>query len=780
MRRKIAFPIFLVFLIFFTIGQLTPSFAGAINNTENFVDANSSNIDNHANHGTFSNFTAEQYADLINDTLTEENTSNSTGVLGSSTASTTGSTTLENQVVGSLYTLSVNGWTSQIMAYIGVTTAAKLGKAAIYRHNDLALMGQTGEISLTVGTSWRTFTFSTHVYLPYDSYILVAWCASGSGNGLLYYGSGSANQGHIDPNTYEANFANPMVVNSHNAFNYDINCSMIYPLYEFDAEFSWTTADYAQSQEYLCIRTDTYSGSVAENVKVDVWNGAGWTNIAASLTASSWNNISISTYLTSATIYFRFLGQFDSSDTIQNTWKIECSLIHTWSTDYPLDLSTTATMSLSTLVQVSYHINLVESTSVGITLDVINASAKTESVDLGLTAQVRLDTFVKVDYHITTNETTTTSLTLDGKTQETIPTNVTGTITLTTTIQVTQGIPSNLTGTITLTTSVQVSHGILDNLTGTVTFTTLVEVRCNVELEETTSLLLNLAGLSEMEVPPNATGLVSLNVLVETSYHVELSEAGPSINLDVDLNLDLAGEYEAPSNMTGSIAFSAVVQVGYHVTTAEVQTLTLSQSKTANYTKPLSLMPYFTLSVSISGNFSSPTSSGSNGTGSTGPQASGNVFDVRIVRLAYVYRFEQTLTRSVSVTVNFTNVGTTSGDAVWDWWVDGTSQDKLVSRTETGFVGAGQSNLFICTFDLEQGDYVFNAEVKSIAGNVLSSRAMASLAFSVGYIYTDFMKDNFVLILIVCFAVIICILSYRRRKQKHSRNSRRKRKSHRR
>jgi hypothetical protein len=110
-----------------------------------------------------------------------------------------------------------------------------------------------------------------------------------------------------------------------------------YVSYELDLEFQWTTADPAQTSEYLCIKTGTLN---AETLKVDVWNAGGWTNIIASLSASAWNNVSIGTYLTAATITFRFLGGSETSDLTQSSWQIECSLIHVWtqSVNYELEL----------------------------------------------------------------------------------------------------------------------------------------------------------------------------------------------------------------------------------------------------------------------------------------------------------------------------------------------------------------------------------------------------------------------------------------------------------
>jgi len=311
---------------------LTEANTGGTVNTEDFVDGNLSNVDGHAGHGTSSNFTAQQDANIAyNDTLTDDNTSNSTGVLGYSTASTTGSTTIEDQLVGSLFTPTSSGWASNVMAYIGCTTATKASKAAIYRHSDLALIAQTAEITLATGTSWRTYTFTTYPFLVASTgYVLVAWSFLGTGNCLLYYASGTSNQGHIDPNTYGANFADPMVVLSHNAYQYDINASLITPNYEMDCEFNYTVADYSQANEYLCIRTSSYTGTTAENLRVDVWSGGAWVNLIASLTANDWNNVSISSNLTSANIYFRFLGASEASDSSQNTWIIECNLIHYW------------------------------------------------------------------------------------------------------------------------------------------------------------------------------------------------------------------------------------------------------------------------------------------------------------------------------------------------------------------------------------------------------------------------------------------------------------------
>jgi len=107
--------------------------------------------------------------------------------------------------------------------------------------------------------------------------------------------------------------------------------------YELDLETQWTTADPIQTYEYLCIKTGTLN---EENLRVDVWNGTDWITLTSALTASAWNNFSISSYLSSATLTIRFKGATETNDTAQSTWQIACSLLHTWSqqTNNKLDL----------------------------------------------------------------------------------------------------------------------------------------------------------------------------------------------------------------------------------------------------------------------------------------------------------------------------------------------------------------------------------------------------------------------------------------------------------
>ena len=106
--------------------------------------------------------------------------------------------------------------------------------------------------------------------------------------------------------------------------------------YELDLEVQWTGADYTRTNEELCIKTGTFSGS--ENIQVRVWNntGSSW-HWLMNLTASQWNNVSITSYLTSNTFTVQYLGGTETGDTNQDSWNIDATLLHVWTSQDTLD-----------------------------------------------------------------------------------------------------------------------------------------------------------------------------------------------------------------------------------------------------------------------------------------------------------------------------------------------------------------------------------------------------------------------------------------------------------
>ena len=103
--------------------------------------------------------------------------------------------------------------------------------------------------------------------------------------------------------------------------------------YMMEIEVQFTGANYTQDNEELCIYTGTQD---AESLTIEVWDGS-WKQVASFLSASSWNNISVATYLISSTLTVRFKGGTDTGDASESTWQIDSVLLHTWNgTNYEI------------------------------------------------------------------------------------------------------------------------------------------------------------------------------------------------------------------------------------------------------------------------------------------------------------------------------------------------------------------------------------------------------------------------------------------------------------
>ena len=147
---------------------------------------------------------------------------------GYETIGTVGVVTLENYIVGSIFTITENGVADSITAALRVTTKGKNMKCAIYYHGNLSLVGQTSQVSVPVTdpAAWKTFNFTDPKpnLTANTVYILVAWSYSNSGIGTLAYDAGDTNQGHYIATTYDG-FPNPLLTPSHYNFKFSIYCT---------------------------------------------------------------------------------------------------------------------------------------------------------------------------------------------------------------------------------------------------------------------------------------------------------------------------------------------------------------------------------------------------------------------------------------------------------------------------------------------------------------------------------------------------------------------------
>lgn len=131
-------------------------------------------------------------------------------------------TTLEDNIVGSVFTGAAGTGTS-ITMYVFIQGTNS--KCAIYTHSSLALLtnGTTDQLSPST-TDWVTYDFTASPTLTAVDYILVGWGQFAKyTTSQIYYDSGDTDQGHVDSETY-GTFPDPLVP-SHNNNKYSIYCT---------------------------------------------------------------------------------------------------------------------------------------------------------------------------------------------------------------------------------------------------------------------------------------------------------------------------------------------------------------------------------------------------------------------------------------------------------------------------------------------------------------------------------------------------------------------------
>lgn len=118
-------------------------------------------------------------------------------------------------IEGAVFTINHNGTADSIVVALKRAAAGSNNvKCAIYRHSDLALIGQTEEILLSMTTSFVFYTFNFSAPKPVlvanTQYVLVVWADYTVSIIYLATDSGSVDQYHKDEKTYNA-FPDPLV-----------------------------------------------------------------------------------------------------------------------------------------------------------------------------------------------------------------------------------------------------------------------------------------------------------------------------------------------------------------------------------------------------------------------------------------------------------------------------------------------------------------------------------------------------------------------------------------
>ena len=109
-----------------------------------------------------------------------------------------------------------------------------------------------------------------------------------------------------------------------------------------------------------------------ETIRVDVWTGSAWQNVLTDL-ANGWNNVSVSSYLTSQTFTIRFKGGSEISDTIQDQWYIDAVVLHVWTDEYTSEVEFTGVSNTENWTQLNWTVNTAWTlASVSVTIQLYN------------------------------------------------------------------------------------------------------------------------------------------------------------------------------------------------------------------------------------------------------------------------------------------------------------------------------------------------------------------------------------------------------------------------
>ncbi|UCE28693.1 MAG: hypothetical protein JSV85_05295 [Candidatus Bathyarchaeota archaeon] len=319
--------------------------------TSDSVDNNTSDVDSSADKGTHSSFLAQQVGpDSITDTLSETNTAS-----GSQWVSPTGyedpgdewssETGAYDDNIGTRAVDDVPGgdtWSQYLVLNHSSLTCSRI---QYYIGRESTIINQV-EIDI-YNSTWTSVYSGTGVW---GSWANISFTATSLTKMRFRFFNDHSSQPRM-VYVYEADFLEGVASN-----------------YELDLEVQWTSVDYDETNEELCI----YTGAMGiEDLRVDYWTGSEWSNLLTDLTANDWNNVSIS--LASATFTIRFKGGSETGDSFQDNWDIDVALLHAWSIGYASAVEFTGSSNMENWSQLNWNIDSAWTTgSVSVTLQLYN------------------------------------------------------------------------------------------------------------------------------------------------------------------------------------------------------------------------------------------------------------------------------------------------------------------------------------------------------------------------------------------------------------------------
>jgi len=340
------------------------------NNTEDFVDA-ISNIDDSPDIGSHSNFTTQQYADSIYDTLTEGDTSgenvendidnntsdvdisvdkgtetsfsNAQGTtLDSNCMNITeynyGGTGLENWFSPNNYSDPNNAWSTENQAYdenTGTAASATAGTQSWTPYLYLNYTSTTGnkmQYYVDVGSTGSVNSFEIDIWNTTAS----AW-NNVQTDGFTTNAWTNVTFAQTTSDCMRLRFYNKHKTQSYLVSVYEMDYLSVSPPpdFEVDFEYEWTTANFASENEEFCIYVLAHNAS--ETLNVNYRNGSSWSSLGVAA-STGWNNLT-AIGLSSSTYSIQIVGASEDGDATRDSWDIDVIVLHTWNaSSYQLDL----------------------------------------------------------------------------------------------------------------------------------------------------------------------------------------------------------------------------------------------------------------------------------------------------------------------------------------------------------------------------------------------------------------------------------------------------------
>jgi len=291
-------------------------------NIEDYVDNDVGDVDGSSDKGSHSDFNNQKFLDGSYDTLTEEN------IGGGGTTMTL----IDDDFEGA------NNWNTDWDIVTTYSVSPTHSIECDQDENDLIStdLNTAGASNITISFKYRIDDIGSYddVYVQYydgSSYDSIEEIGDDQEDTWLTYSDTISNSGGNTQyfiNDFRIKIEGSGIDSGEHLWVDDvlIQKEIIVENYELDLEAQWTNIDYDETYEELCI----YAGTMGdEDIIVDAWNGVSWETVFSDL-SSGWNNASITTWLTSSTFTIRYKGGTETSDTNQDTWQIDVTLIHIW------------------------------------------------------------------------------------------------------------------------------------------------------------------------------------------------------------------------------------------------------------------------------------------------------------------------------------------------------------------------------------------------------------------------------------------------------------------